>query len=206
MAQDGTRSSANITHDTALPQFSPPPTRPISIEESSSGQPEFAPPPRQDEPLNGKNGEPQPCYGKYSVTTLVTEHKPGFFNNVKRNFSVTSLISDLGLKPPSERDPAWRPRFFQPLPLMGLAALFGTVCCLFASLGILVGSQGQAVDSWPWPPSVFLAIFSAVVNKLMTYALLQALPIAWWHQAYQGATLAQLHRYADAIPEILALV
>lgn len=84
---------------------------------------------------------------------------------------------------------------------------------LIASLGILIGSNGRAVDSWTIPPSTFvttfpsfwcttlltvpsfsyLAIFTALANLSVRYAAIQGVVIAWWLRAMNGSTLSKLH-------------
>lgn len=80
-------------------------------------------------------------------------------------------------------------------PLAGLAALALALLLLFASFTILMVSDGQATDRWhePWVPTVWLAIFTAVSNKLIAFAAIQGVVVLWWRRATRGATLKQLH-------------
>lgn len=71
----------------------------------------------------------------------------------------------------------WRPTFFHPRALSGLAALCVTIGCIFASLLILVVSDGQAVTDWPIQPTVYLAIVTAVANGALALARLEAIPV-----------------------------
>lgn len=97
-------------------------------------------------------------------------------------------------------------------PLAGLAALALALLLLFASFTILMISDGQATDRWhePWVPTVWLAIFTAVSNKLIAFAAIQGVVVSWWRRATRGATLKQLHTdwvriaYLDSID--LALI
>ncbi|KAF7193218.1 hypothetical protein HII31_05444 [Pseudocercospora fuligena] len=125
-----------------------------------------------------------------TTTTISTpqEKKPGIITLVRNLTSNTSFSIPASAR--SGAQPTWEPTFLRPLPLIGIGALLASVCCLFASLGILIASDGQATEKWhPWSPSVFLAISSAFVNRATQFALVQAIPIAWWYKAYNGATL-----------------
>lgn len=114
-----------------------------------------------------------------------------FVHQISRS---SSFPSDLGLAPPPDV-PTWLPTIFRPSPLAGIAALILVICCALGSLGILAGSNGKHVEDWAWSPSVFLAISSAIISRSLQFALLQALPIAWWYKAYRGSTINGLQRY-----------
>lgn len=79
-------------------------------------------------------------------------------------------------------------------PLAGLASLGLALLLLFASFGILFSSDRQTVDRWkPWEPTVWLAIFTAVSNKLIAFAAVQGFVVSWWRNAASGTTLGRLH-------------
>lgn len=80
-------------------------------------------------------------------------------------------------------------------PLTGLAALFLALVLLSASFAILMISDGQETAKWhePWVPTVWLAIFTAISNKLIAFAAVQGVVVSWWRKAAKGATLGQLH-------------
>jgi hypothetical protein len=86
------------------------------------------------------------------------------------------------------------PSFFQIRPFTGLLALGIAFFCIFASLGILLASDGQFVDSWPIRPAVYLAIISAITNTALQIARAQAIPIDWWYSVYRGGTLKELEQ------------
>ena len=71
----------------------------------------------------------------------------------------------------------WRPTFFQQRPLVGIAALCVTIGCVFASLAVLVVSDGQAVVEWSIQPTVYLAIVTAIANASLALARLEAVPV-----------------------------
>ena len=58
--------------------------------------------------------------------------------------------------------------------------------------------SGQATEDWPLSPSVFLAMFAAVCNTSIHFALAQAAPLAWWYYASRGSTLHQLQAHWEA--------
>ena len=91
--------------------------------------------------------------------------------------------------------PFWRPRFFQPRAFAGIGGLCITVCCVLASLAILVTSNGQPVDSWAVEPTVCLAIVAAIANSAVRLARFQAIPISWWYKASRGGTVRALERH-----------
>lgn len=87
----------------------------------------------------------------------------------------------------------WNPKLLQFGTLSGNCAMMLALACLLASLGILAGSNHQAVSTWHAPPATYLAISTAIANLAMRYAALQGVVIAWWLRAIRGSTLAQLH-------------
>lgn len=119
--------------------------------------------------------------------------KPRFITSVRQVSRSSSWGRDLGISPP-EDTPEWQPTLLRIAPLIGIAALLLVLCCMLASLGILIGSNGEKVADWPWSPSVYLAISSAVISRSLQFALLQAIPLAWWYKAYRGSTISGLQR------------
>lgn len=87
----------------------------------------------------------------------------------------------------------WRPNFFQPRPFAGIAGLCVTVGCVFASLAILMVSDGQPVDSWTIEPTVYLAIVAAIANSALRLARFQAIPISWYDLRLGGCSGALLN-------------
>ena len=94
--------------------------------------------------------------------------------------------------------PTWDPSLFQIRPLAGLLALGIAFFCLFASLGILLASDGRFIDSWAIRPAVYLAIIAAGTNTALQIARAQALPIDWWYSVYRGCTFNELERRWEA--------
>lgn len=87
---------------------------------------------------------------------------------------------------------SWRPSVFRVRPWIGILGLGISVACMVASLGILLGSRDQPIDSWYFQPTVYLAVATAVSNTALNAALAQAAPIRWWWKAYQGSTIKDL--------------
>ena len=67
------------------------------------------------------------------------------------------------------------------------------IASIFASLGVLIGSNHAPVRNWSAPPSTYIAIYTAFANLAMRYACIQGVIIAWWYRAISGSTLAKLH-------------
>lgn len=91
-------------------------------------------------------------------------------------------------------NPKWKTSPIQFQPLAGIFALLVALGCAFISLGILLLSDGQAVESWPVQPAVYLAIIAALTNSGLRIGRAQAVPIAWWNSAFQGSTIRDLER------------
>lgn len=72
----------------------------------------------------------------------------------------------------------WRPTVLQQRPLFGIAALCVAISCVFASLAVLVASDGQAVKDWSIQPTVYLAIVTAIANMSLALARLEAVPVS----------------------------
>ena len=100
----------------------------------------------------------------------------------------------------------WKESPIQFRPLAGIFALLIALCCLFASLGILLLSNGQAVESWPIQPSVYLAIIAALTNSGLHIGRAQALPIAWWNSAFQGSTIRDLDQQWEVGNSVLLAI
>ena len=103
-------------------------------------------------------------------------------------------------------DQRWKPSPIQFRPLAGIFALIVALCCLFASLGILLLSDGQAVESWPIQPSVYLAIIAALTNSGLHIGRAQAVPIAWWNSAFRGSTIRDLERQWEVGNSVLLAI
>ena len=66
----------------------------------------------------------------------------------------------------ASRDPVWRPHVLQLRPISGLTALIFVICSIFASLAILVASDGQPIESWQIQPTVYLAIVVSSISPV----------------------------------------
>lgn len=86
----------------------------------------------------------------------------------------------------------WHSSWLRFGPLSGLLGLALAAASLIASLGVLVGSDGENVNSWTAPPSTYLATFTAIANLSVRYAATQGVIIAWWRRAEKGSTIAKL--------------
>lgn len=116
-----------------------------------------------------------------------------------RSISTEEHSSSYQSKEHSSNDqPSLRASLLQVAPLSGLVALLVAACCVLASLGILLGSDGQSIASWPIQPAVYLAIIAAVTNSALQVARTQALPIDWWYTASRGTTVKELERRWEA--------
>lgn len=71
---------------------------------------------------------------------------------------------------PSRR---WKTTLIRFGPLSGIFCMCLAVLSIVASLGILIGSDGNSIEKWETPPSTYIAIFTAVGNLSMRYAAVQ---------------------------------
>ncbi|KAF7185182.1 hypothetical protein HII31_13457 [Pseudocercospora fuligena] len=182
----------------SVPQFDPPPT--LSPEdERSQNETATALPQLQRSPSHASSETKEQCFPSPFSTQNVSRAsvKQSPIITIVRSLTVSTLGADLGLAR-NASPPSWQPTFLRAFPLVGIGALLIAGCCVLASLGILIGSNGKATEDWQWPPSVFLAIFSAVANRVLQFALFQAVPISFWHKAWSGATIAELQRRWEA--------
>lgn len=90
--------------------------------------------------------------------------------------------------------PTWHPTVLRVGALSGLCALLFSTLQIFAAYAILSASHGVAVDHWRLSPTVFLATLTAISNKALAFAAVQATVVTFWVRALQGTTLGQLHR------------
>ena len=65
---------------------------------------------------------------------------------------------------------------------------FVTIISMLVSLGILLGSNGVAVEAWSVQPSAILAVCAAISNQAIRFSAFQGLMVAWWHR---GGVLQQ---------------
>lgn len=86
----------------------------------------------------------------------------------------------------------WSPTWVHFGPLSGLFSLCIVARSLVAATAILIGSNDSNVDAWPTPPSTFVAIFTAIGNLGVRYALAQGVLVTWSLRAYEGSTLSRL--------------
>lgn len=94
----------------------------------------------------------------------------------------------------------WTPGAVRNLPWFALLALLGAVVCMAGAIAVLVSSDGQRADRWPrestpLKTSVLLAIFAALANACLRFALSEAGTVAWWVMMLRGGTLSDAHRY-----------
>ena len=96
--------------------------------------------------------------------------------------------------PPQQLPPLdWTGSLLRIGPLAGLAALEFAVLQTAASFAILKASDGDAVETWKYQPTVYLATLVAVSNKALAFAAVQGTIVTWWLKATRGTKLAQLH-------------
>lgn len=105
-----------------------------------------------------------------------------------------SSITDQSLERAKRAPPRqWVPTLVQFGPLSGMFCLLLALSSIVASLGILAGSDGQPVRHWEWPVSTYLAIFTAIANLSVRYAVIQGVAVTWWLRAAKGSPLAKMH-------------
>ena len=93
---------------------------------------------------------------------------------------------------------AWTPTIWQIGPFSGIIAIIIALSCMAASLLILFASDGDLISAWDVQPSVFLSTADTIIAKLLGYAFVTAIPIAWWSHAIKGRSLAYLEKEWEA--------
>ena len=116
-------------------------------------------------------------------------------DNATQDTGDDSSDSDKVLQNQPQTAYAWTPGFWQRLPWSSAVALIVAILCGGASTVVLRVSDKQAVESWSLRPSVWLAIFSALANTSLRFALSEGVGIAWWHHVSKPGTLGDLHQY-----------
>ena len=90
---------------------------------------------------------------------------------------------------------AWNPGAFARLPWLALGALILSILGMFASVGILIASDGAVISSWRFTPSTYLSIASTVTNVTLHFAISEGIGVAWWRRALKEKTsITDLHR------------
>jgi hypothetical protein len=80
-------------------------------------------------------------------------------------------------------------------PFLGVGALLLVLICLIGCIIVLVMSNGEPVSAWNVQPTVLLALFSAVSNSALAFALTEGITLSWWNRARRGSTLEGLHQH-----------
>lgn len=112
--------------------------------------------------------------------------------------TVRAIEKEVAPEAPSATDisrSTWNPSLFHPRAFAGVGSLCVTICCVFASLAILVVSDGQNADSWPISPTVYLAIVAAISNSAVRLGHFHSVPISWWYHASRGSSIRALERH-----------
>ena len=112
---------------------------------------------------------------------------------VKRLFSAIEDHHSVDPEASGPRTRPWNTTLIRFGPLSGISCMLLAIASVFASLGILAGSNGAPVARWAAQRSTYLAICTAIANLAMRYACIQGVVIAWWVRASNGSNLAKLH-------------
>ncbi|EXJ55845.1 hypothetical protein A1O7_08776 [Cladophialophora yegresii CBS 114405] len=115
-------------------------------------------------------------------------------NNGTQKTGSDSSESEKLLQDSLQPDYPWVPGFWQRLPWAATMALILAILCGAACIAVLMVSDKQEVEGWSPRPSVWLAIFSALANASLRFALSEGVCIAWWRRASMPGTLGDLHR------------
>ena len=114
--------------------------------------------------------------------------------NEKTAVKIKSNAEDGPDRSPRPKPRSWRPSVLRVGPLSGLCALLFGVLQIFSAYAILRASDGDAVANWKYQPTVYLAALTAISNKALAFAAVQATVVTFWVRALEGTTLGQLHR------------
>lgn len=98
-------------------------------------------------------------------------------------------------KKPAGSGRAWEPGVLKRFPWSAGAAWLIALLCTIACAAILVVANNKPKSLWKVSPSVLLAIFSAMMNASLSYALAEAVNYRWWIQSVKGrSSLNDLQR------------
>ncbi len=128
-----------------------------------------------------------------SHDTIIEESSTFQNSKLETITRVSSVPSSEGFPPVLTSEAhIWSPSYFRCRPVIGLGAVGLAIACLFASLAVLLASNGQPVTAWLIQPTVYLAIATAVSNTALSCALAEAAPISWWYKAIRGSNVSRL--------------
>lgn len=142
------------------------------------------------------SNEPRPRSASVSSSKLASPIDPALL--AKDEAAVKTREKDLSPEPSREKPlerPSWNPSIFQPRPVAGIGSLCLAAFCVFASLAILLASDGQPVDRWSISPTVYLAIVAAIANSAVRVGHFHAVPVSWWYHASKGGSIRALERH-----------
>ncbi len=88
----------------------------------------------------------------------------------------------------------WEPGIWRQFPLRGITALSFSLFCMAGSIAIFYRSDGQPVHNWRVSPTVCLALLTTGANISLRFAFHQGVKISWWHSAFKGANVQELHQ------------
>lgn len=91
--------------------------------------------------------------------------------------------------------PRWRATYWSHFPFLTTLCLIGAISAAFGSLVVLHFADGQPVEDWKTPPSVYLSILTLVARSLAERAFKSGADSFWWDQLLsdRGARLSDLH-------------
>jgi hypothetical protein len=137
-----------------------------------------------DSPMSEEANKPgleSPTPGGLDLkSTTLPLDSTGIVISQKETLDSSSPTDSVPSKSENPNSRPWGARLIQLGPLAGVFGLFIALGSIIASLGVLVGSDGKSVASWPVQPSIFLAAFTAVANLSIRFACIQGVVIAWW--------------------------
>jgi hypothetical protein len=114
--------------------------------------------------------------------------RPDIYQNLQESAPYYNNQSQQNLAQPESDPPCkltpWRAGFFKRFPVGGFGALLVSFLCIVGPIIVLILSNQQPVTDWKVQPTVILAIFSAIFNLAIVYALSQGAEISWWYVLY----------------------
>lgn len=116
-------------------------------------------------PHNQKLAARTPSPAQDSQTPITRKDDVGVAATEKSSDSLSSS-SCIGVH--DVRRP-WKQTIIRLGPLAGLFSMVVALASIFASLGVLVGSNKAAVENWAIQPSIYLAVCTAIANQSMRY-------------------------------------
>ena len=107
-------------------------------------------------------------------------------------FNHYEFLTDIAFR--VQYESPWRPSLAH-LPITGIGALILVLACAAGCVIVVTISNEKPLKAWNVQPAVLLALFSAIANTALAFALTQGVALSWWNKALKGSTVRELHQH-----------